>query len=57
MDLGPHAPYIIAAYAAVIAVLAGLVAWLVMDGWRQARALEALEARGITRRSSPGNTR
>jgi heme exporter protein D len=57
MDLGPHAAFIIAAYAAVIAVLAGLVAWLVFDGWRQARALEALEARGITRRSSPGSTR
>jgi heme exporter protein D len=52
MDLGPHAAFIIAAYAAVIAALLGLVAWLVFDGWRQTRALEALQARGITRRSS-----
>jgi heme exporter protein D len=52
MDLGPHAPFIISAYAAMIVVLSGLIAWLVFDGWRQAKALEALEARGVTRRSA-----
>ncbi len=53
MDLGPHAAFIVAAYAAMIVVLAGLIAWLLFDGWRQARALEALEARGVKRRSAP----
>jgi heme exporter protein D len=52
MDLGPHAAFIVAAYAAMIVVLSGLVTWLLFDGWRQARALEALEARGVKRRSA-----
>ena len=52
MELGPNTAFIVAAYAAVITVLCGLVAWLVFDGWRQTRALEALEARGVKRRSS-----
>jgi heme exporter protein D len=56
MDLGPHTAFIVAAYAAVIAVLAGLVAWLLFDGWRQAHALEALEARGVKRRSAKDGT-
>jgi heme exporter protein D len=52
MDLGPHTAFIVAAYAAIIVVLAGLIAWLLFDGWRQAHALEALEARGVKRRSA-----
>jgi heme exporter protein D len=52
MDLGPHAAFIVAAYVAMAVVLSGLVAWLLFDGWRQARALEALEARGVKRRSA-----
>ena len=51
MDLGPHAAFIIASYAIVAAVMTGLVAWLVFDGRRQQRALDALEARGVRRRS------
>lgn len=53
MDLGPHAAFIIAAYVAMAIVLAGLVAWLFFDGWRHERTLEALEARGVKRRSAP----
>jgi len=52
MDLGPHAAFIWASYAAAAAVLAGLVAWLVFDGWRQGQALADLEAQGVTRRSA-----
>jgi heme exporter protein D len=52
MSLGPHAAFIIAAYTAMVLIVAGLVAWLLYDGRRQARALDALEARGIKRRSS-----
>ncbi len=51
MDLGPHAAFIIASYAVVAAVMIGFLAWLVFDGRRQQRALDALEARGVRRRS------
>jgi heme exporter protein D len=52
MDLGPHGAFIVAAYAAMAMILCGLVAWLLFDGWRQARALAGLEARGVRRRSA-----
>jgi len=52
MDLGPHAAFIWASYGAVVVVLGLLVAWLVLDGHRQARMLRELEARGVRRRSS-----
>jgi heme exporter protein D len=61
MDLGPHAAFIWASYAATVAVLGGLVAWLVLDGRRQQRLIDELEARGVRRRSerepaSPGRS-
>ncbi len=52
MDLGPHAAFIIASYAVVAVVMLGLIAWLLADGRRHQRALAALEARGVRRRSS-----
>lgn len=52
MDLGPHAAFIIGSYAAMIAIVAGLIAWAIFDGQRQRRALADLEARGIRRRSA-----
>jgi heme exporter protein D len=51
MDLGPHAAFIIASYAVVAVVMSGLVAWLIVDGRRQQRILDDLEARGVRRRS------
>ncbi len=54
MDLGPHAVFIVASYLGAAAVLAALIGWLVLDGRRQARALEELEARGVRRRSRGG---
>ena len=51
MNLGPHAAFIVAAYAAAVAVVAGLVAWVVLDFRTQKRALGDLEAHGVTRRS------
>lgn len=51
MDLGPHAAFIWASYAVVTAVLAGLVAWLIVDGRRQQQLIDELEARGVRRRS------
>lgn len=52
MDLGPHATFIIAAYAAITVVLGGLIAWLLFDGVTQRRLLDELEARGVRRRSA-----
>ncbi len=52
MDLGPHAAFILWAYAITVAALAALVAWVLADQRRQERRLAELEARGITRRSS-----
>jgi heme exporter protein D len=52
MDLGPHAAFVWASYAVAALVLLGLVAWLVLDGRRQQRLIDGLEARGVRRRSS-----
>ena len=52
MSLGPHADFIIAAYAVTIFVIAALVAWVVLDYSTQRRILGDLEERGITRRST-----
>jgi heme exporter protein D len=52
MDLGPHAAFIWASYTIVAIVLAALAAWLIVDGRRQQRLLDDLEARGVRRRAS-----
>lgn len=51
MDLGPHAAFILAAYAAAVVVIGGLIAWVLLDYRAQTRKLAELEARGVTRRS------
>ena len=56
MDLGPHAAFIWASYAVVALVLAALAAWLVLDGRRQQRLIDELEARGVRRRSDRGRS-
>jgi heme exporter protein D len=43
--------YVVAAYGVVALVLAGLIAWVLLDGRRRAAELADLEARGIRRRS------
>jgi heme exporter protein D len=52
MSLGVHAAFIWAAYAFFALALGLLVAWLVLDGRRQLKALADLEARGVRRRST-----
>jgi heme exporter protein D len=52
MHLGPYAAFIIAAYAAALVVVAGLIAWVVVDFRAQKRVLGDLEAHGVTRRSA-----
>ena len=54
MDLGPHAAFIIAAYAFAALVVIGLIAWVLADHAAQRRLLADLEARGVTRRSDKG---
>jgi heme exporter protein D len=51
MGLGPHASFILAAYAVAVLVIAGLIAWVLADHRAQRRLLADLEARGVTRRS------
>lgn len=51
MELGPHAGFILASYGAVVVVLGGLIAGILLDHRTQARALDALEKRGAGRRS------
>lgn len=51
MILGPHADFIIAAYAVTALVIALLIGWIVSDFAAQRRVLGDLEQRGVTRRS------
>ena len=52
MSLGPHAAFIVTAYAAAIAIIAGLITWIVLDRRRLGRMLDDFEAQGVTRRST-----
>ena len=51
VNLGPHADFIVAAYAVTVFVIALLIAWVVLDHASQKRSLGDLEERGVTRRS------
>jgi heme exporter protein CcmD len=52
--LGPHAGFILAAYLATAAILAGLTVVTLLDRRAQKQALAALEERGAGRRSGRG---
>jgi heme exporter protein D len=56
MDLGPHTAFIWSSYGITVLLLAGLVAWLVLDGRAQERHLASLAARGVKRRSDRSST-
>jgi heme exporter protein D len=49
--MGAHAGFIVAAYGSAVLVVIALVLWVVVDYRAQQRALAALEAQGVTRRS------
>jgi heme exporter protein D len=51
--LGPHADFIVTAYAAAIVIVIGLIAWVWSDYRAQRRVLTDLERRGVKRRSRP----
>jgi heme exporter protein D len=52
MSLGPHADFILAAYAVALVIVGAIIAWVVIDHRRQLRILADLESRGVTRRSA-----
>jgi heme exporter protein D len=52
VDLGPHAGFIVAAYAAGVLVVLTLIGWIVADHRAQLRILAELEQQGVTRRSA-----
>jgi heme exporter protein D len=51
MNLGPHAHFIVAAYAIAALVVAGLIAWVEFDNRLLRQRLAALKAQGVSRRS------
>jgi heme exporter protein D len=52
VELGPHAGFIVAAYAAGVLVVIALIGWIVADHRAQLRILADLERQGLTRRST-----
>lgn len=55
MDLGPHAGFIIISYAICLAVVFGLIAWVILDRRRQEADLAELAKQGINRASAAKN--
>jgi heme exporter protein D len=53
MQATPHIEFIAAAYAAGIAVIGALVAWVMLDYRLQRRIIAELETKGVSRRSAP----
>ena len=49
--LGPHADFIIAAYAVAVLIIAGLIIWVVSDYRSQRAVLNDLDKAGAKRRS------
>jgi heme exporter protein D len=49
--LGPHADFIVAAYAAALLIVAGLIIWVASDYRRQSAVLSELDKTGAKRRS------
>ena len=52
LDLGPHAAFIIGAYAVTFIAVTALAIFIVEDDRKQRRLLAELERRGIRRRSA-----
>jgi heme exporter protein D len=49
--LGPHADFIVTAYAVALVIVVGLIGWAWLDYRAQRRLLGELEQRGAKRRS------
>ena len=53
MNAANHVGFIVASYAAAVAIVGALIAWVTLDYRAQRRRLSDLEMRGVTRRSAP----
>jgi heme exporter protein D len=56
MNPANHMGFIVASYAAAVAVVGVLVAWVTLDYRAQQSRLADLEMRGVTRRSAPARS-
>ena len=56
MNPASHMGFIVASYAAAVAVVGVLVAWVTLDYRTQRSRLADLEMRGVTRRSAPARS-
>ena len=56
MDAANHMGFIVASYAAAVAVVGVLIAWVTLDYRAQRLRLADLEMRGVARRSAPART-
>ena len=53
MNAVNHMGFIVTAYALTAIVVAGLIAWVMLDYRAQQRTLVELDKRGVSRRSAP----
>jgi heme exporter protein D len=56
MNAVNHMGFIVASYAAAVAIVGVLIAWVTLDYRTQRRRLADLEMRGVTRRSAPARS-
>ena len=56
MNAVNHMGFIVASYAAAVAVVGVLIAWVALDYRMQRLRLADLEMRGVTRRSAPARS-
>ncbi|OLP60222.1 heme exporter protein CcmD [Xaviernesmea oryzae] len=47
----PHIGFVLASYGAALAIILGLILWVLLDGRARRAEIRALEAAGIRRRS------
>ena len=52
MDPTNHIGFIVTAYAAAVAIVGGLTAWVMLDYRAQRRQLAELERKGVARRTA-----
>ena len=56
MNAVNHMEFIVASYAAAVAIVGILIAWVTLDYRTQRLRLADLEVRGVTRRSAPARS-
>jgi heme exporter protein D len=56
MNAANHVGFIVASYAAAVAIVGALIAWVTLDYRAQRLRLADLEMRGVTRRSAPARS-